>query len=31
MKHNTTIALFYTGVATLSVGIISLAMWLGRG
>ena len=31
MKKNTTIALFYTGVAAVSVGIISLAMWLRPG
>ena len=31
MKRNTTIALFYTGVAAVSVGIISLAMWLRPG
>ena len=31
MKRNTTIALFYTGVAAISVGIVSLAMWLRPG
>lgn len=31
MKRNTTIALFYTGVAILCVGIVSLAMWLRPG
>ncbi len=31
MKRKTTIAFFYTGVAVISVGIISLAMWLRPG
>ncbi len=31
MKRNTTIALFYTGVAILCIGIVSIAMWLGKG
>lgn len=31
MKRNTTIALFYTGVAVICVGIVSTAMWLGKG
>jgi protein SCO1/2 len=31
MKRTTTITLFYTGVAAVSVGIISLAMWLRPG
>jgi protein SCO1/2 len=31
MKRTTTIALFYTGVAAISVAIISLAMWLRPG
>jgi protein SCO1 len=31
MTKQTTIGLFYTGVAIACTGIISLAMWLGRG
>ena len=31
MKRNTTIALFYTGVAVICVGIVSISMWLGKG
>lgn len=31
MKRNTTIALFYTGVVTICIGIVSLSMWLGKG
>lgn len=31
MKKNTTIALFYTGVAVLCIGIVSTAMWLAKG
>ncbi len=31
MKKNTTIAIFYTGVAIICIGIISLAMWIGKG
>jgi len=31
MKRNTTIALFYTGVAIVCIGIVSVAMWLGKG
>ncbi len=31
MKRNTTIALFYTGVAVICIGIISVAMWLRPG
>ena len=30
MKRNT-IALFYTGVAIVCIGIVSIAMWLGKG
>jgi protein SCO1 len=31
MKRNTTIALFYIGVAVISIGIIALAMWIRQG
>ena len=31
MKRNTTIGLFYTGVAIICIGIVSLALWLGKG
>jgi protein SCO1/2 len=31
MKRNTTIALFYTGVAAICVGILSISMWLAKG
>jgi protein SCO1 len=31
MKRNTTIALFYTGVAIICIAIVSVAMWLGKG
>ena len=31
MKRNTTIALFYTGVAVICVGIVSISTWLGKG
>jgi protein SCO1/2 len=31
MKKNTTIALFYTGVAVICIGIVSIAMWLRGG
>ena len=31
MKKNTTIALFYTGVAAVCIGVVSTAMWLGKG
>lgn len=31
MTRNTTIALFYTGVAAICVGIISISMWLSKG
>ena len=31
MKRNTTIALFYTGVAVLCIGILAIAMWLRTG
>lgn len=31
MKRNTTIALFYTGVAAICAGVISVSMWLGKG
>jgi cytochrome oxidase Cu insertion factor (SCO1/SenC/PrrC family) len=31
MKRNTTIALFYSGVAVICIGIVSIAMWLGKG
>ncbi len=31
MKRNTTITLFYTGVAAVSIGIICLSMWLRGG
>jgi protein SCO1 len=31
MKRNTTIALFYTGVAAICIGIVSISMWLGKG
>ena len=31
MKKNTTITLFYTGVAALCIGIVSIALYLGKG
>jgi len=31
MKRNTTIGLFYTGVAIICIGIVSIALWLGKG
>ena len=31
MKRNTTIALFYTGVAAICIGIVSISMWLSKG
>ncbi len=31
MKRNTTIALFYTGVAVICAGVISISMWLSKG
>jgi cytochrome oxidase Cu insertion factor (SCO1/SenC/PrrC family) len=31
MKRNTTIALFYTGVAAICIGIISISMYLSKG
>ena len=31
MKRNTTIALFYTGVAAVCAGVISISMWLSKG
>jgi protein SCO1 len=31
MKRNTTIVLFYSGVAIICIGIVSLAMWLRSG
>jgi protein SCO1/2 len=31
MKRNTTIALFYTGVAAICIGIVSISLWLGKG
>lgn len=31
MKRNTTIALFYTGVAVICVVILSIAFWVGKG
>ena len=31
MKRNTTIALFYTGVAAICIAIVSVSMWLGKG
>ena len=31
MKRNTTITLFYTGVAVLCIGILSISLWLGKG
>jgi protein SCO1 len=31
MKRNTTIGLFYTGVAIICIGIVSVAMWLAKG
>ena len=31
MKRKTTIALFYTGVAAICIGVISLSMWLSKG
>jgi protein SCO1/2 len=31
MKRNTTIAIFYTGVAAICIGIVSIAMWLRSG
>ncbi len=31
MKRNTTIALFYTGVAAICIGILSISMWLRKG
>jgi cytochrome oxidase Cu insertion factor (SCO1/SenC/PrrC family) len=31
MKRNTTIALFYTGVAILCIGIVCIALWLRKG
>lgn len=31
MKRNTTIALFYTGVAAICIGILSVALWLRPG
>ena len=31
MKRNTTIALFYTGVAVVCIAIVSIALWLRRG
>lgn len=31
MKRNTSIALFYSGVAVLCIGIVSIALWLGKG
>ena len=31
MKRNTTIALFYCGVAVICIGIVSIAVWLSHG
>ncbi len=31
MKRNTTITLFYTGVAAICIGIVSISVWLGKG
>jgi cytochrome oxidase Cu insertion factor (SCO1/SenC/PrrC family) len=31
MKRNTTIGLFYTGVAVICIAILSLAIWIGKG
>ncbi|MEO8614371.1 MAG: SCO family protein, partial [Luteolibacter sp.] len=31
MKRNTTIALFYTGVAAICIGVISISMYLSKG
>lgn len=31
MKRNTTIALFYIGIAAICVGIVSISMWLSKG
>jgi len=31
MKRNTTIGLFYTGVAIICISIVSIALWLGKG
>lgn len=31
MKRSTTIALFYIGVATLCIGVLSISMWLAKG
>jgi cytochrome oxidase Cu insertion factor (SCO1/SenC/PrrC family) len=31
MKRNTTIALFYSGVALICIAIVSVALWLGKG
>jgi len=31
MKRNTTITLFYTGVAVICIGVISLSIWLSKG
>ena len=31
MKRNTTIALFYTGVAAICIAIVSVSVWLGKG
>lgn len=31
MKRNTTIALFYSGIAAICIAIVSISMWLGKG